>query len=66
MIIKYASKEDVEAISAVESECFPPSEAATEKEFVERVKHYGNVEWHQMRLTFWWYFYEWKLYNKQI
>ena len=28
MIIKYASKEDVEAISAVERECFPPSEAA--------------------------------------
>lgn len=52
MIIKYASKEDVEAISAVERECFSPSEAATEKEFVERVKHYGNVEWRQMRLTF--------------
>ena len=45
MIIKYASKEDVEAISAVERECFPPSEAATEKEFVERVKHYGNHFW---------------------
>ena len=37
MIIKYASKEDVEAISAVERECFPSTEAATEKEFVERV-----------------------------
>ena len=45
MIIKYASKEDVEAISAVERECFPPSEAATEKEFVERVKHYVNHFW---------------------
>ena len=45
MIIKYASKEDVEAISAVERECFPPSEAATEKEFIERVKHYGNHFW---------------------
>lgn len=35
MIIKYASKEDVEAISAVERECFPPSEAATEKSLLK-------------------------------
>lgn len=26
----------------MEAECFPPAEAATEKEFVERVKYYGK------------------------
>ncbi len=45
MVIKYATKKDITAIAAVEAECFPPSEAATEKEFVERVKYYGNHFW---------------------
>ncbi len=45
MIIKHATKEDVKAIAAVEAECFPPSEAATEKEFSERVQYYGNHFW---------------------
>lgn len=45
MNIKYATTEDIAAIAAVEAECFPPAEAATEKEFVERVKHYGNHFW---------------------
>ena len=39
MVIKYATKEDIAAIAAVEAECFPPAEAATEKEFVDRVKY---------------------------
>ena len=38
MIIKYATTEDIAAIAAVEAECFPPAEAATEKEFIDRVK----------------------------
>ena len=42
MIIKYATTEDIAAIAAVEAECFPPAEAATAKEFVDRVKYYGN------------------------
>ena len=42
MEIKYATTEDITAIAAVEAECFPPAEAATEKEFVERVKYYGK------------------------
>ena len=45
MVIKYATKEDIAAIAAVEAECFPPVEAATEKEFVDRVKYYGNHFW---------------------
>ena len=45
MTIKYAAKEDISAIAAVEAECFPPAEAAIEAEFVERVKYYGNHFW---------------------
>ena len=45
MIIKYATAEDIVAIAAVEAECFPPAEAATEKEFIDRVKYYGNHFW---------------------
>ena len=42
MKIKYATTADITAIAAVEAECFPPAEAATEKEFIERVKYYGK------------------------
>lgn len=45
MKIRYAKMEDVAAIAAVEAECFPPAEAATEKEFTERVRYYGNHFW---------------------
>lgn len=45
MIIKYATTDDIAAIAAVEAECFPPAEAATAKEFVDRVKYYGNHFW---------------------
>ena len=45
MVIKYATEEDIAAIAAVEAECFPPEEAATEKEFIDRVKYYGNHFW---------------------
>ena len=45
MVIKYATAEDITAIAAVEAECFPPAEAATEKEFIDRVKYYGNHFW---------------------
>lgn len=45
MNIRYAEMEDVAAIAAVEAECFLPAEAATEKDFVERVQHYGNHFW---------------------
>lgn len=45
MNIRYAGKEDIAAIAAVEAECFPPAEAATEKDFIERVQYYGNHFW---------------------
>lgn len=45
MNIQYATMKDITAIARVEAECFPPAEAATEKEFVERVKYYGNHFW---------------------
>ena len=42
MRIKYATMEDLAAVAAVEAKCFPPAEAATEKEFIERVKYYAK------------------------
>lgn len=45
MIIRTAKSNDISAIAAVEDECFPIAEAATEKDFVERVKYYGNHFW---------------------
>ena len=45
MKIRYAEMKDIAAITAVEAECFPPAEAATEKDFIERVSHYGNHFW---------------------
>ena len=45
MDIRYATIEDIKEITAVETECFPPAEAATEKEFIERVRYYGNHFW---------------------
>lgn len=45
MTIRYATQEDIKAIAAIEAECFPVAEAATEKDFVGRVKDYGNHFW---------------------
>lgn len=45
MKIRYATENDIADISAVEAACFPPAEAATEAEFVGRVRHYGNHFW---------------------
>ena len=45
MRIKYATMEDLAAVAAVEAKCFPPAEAATEKEFVDRIRYYGNHFW---------------------
>lgn len=43
--IRTASLSDLDAIAAVEAECFPPAEAATRAEFAERLKHYANHFW---------------------
>lgn len=45
MKIRHATKHDVSAISEVEAKCFPPSEAASEKAFTERIESYGNHFW---------------------
>ena len=45
MMIRNASIRDLDAIAAVEAECFPSAEAATREEFSERIKYYGNHFW---------------------
>ena len=45
MVIKHASRKDIAALTAVATACFPPAEAATEKEFIDRVQYYGNHFW---------------------
>lgn len=45
MEIRHATKHDISAISEIEAKCFPPSEAASEKAFTQRVENYGNHFW---------------------
>jgi predicted N-acetyltransferase YhbS len=45
MNIRHATEQDIDAIAAVEAECFPAAEAATKEEFIERVTYYGNHFW---------------------
>lgn len=45
MVIKHATRKDIAALTAVETACFPPTEAATEKDFIDRVQYYGNHFW---------------------
>lgn len=45
MNIRYASLHDLAAVTAIENECFPIAEAATEKDFTERIQYYGNHFW---------------------
>lgn len=45
MRIRTAQMDDVDAVAAVEKECFPPAEAATREKFAERILHYGNHFW---------------------
>ena len=45
MLIRTATIEDLDAIAAVEAECFPVAEAATKEEFMERLLHYANHFW---------------------
>lgn len=43
--VRNATVEDLAAIAAVEAECFPVAEAATEAEFRERIVCYGGHFW---------------------
>ena len=45
MTIRTATIEDLDAVSAVEAQCFPPSEAATREEFKDRLTHYADHFW---------------------
>lgn len=45
MKIRMGSMKDLEAISAIELRCFPIEEAATEKDFKERLTVYPNHFW---------------------
>lgn len=42
MLIRTATINDLDAITAVEAECFPTAEAATRDEFRDRLEHYAN------------------------
>ena len=45
MEIRTATMNDLDAVAAVEAECFPEAEAATKEEFAERIKYYGDHFW---------------------
>ena len=45
MIIRTATIHDLEAVSAVEAECFPAAEAATPEEFRDRLTAYPDHFW---------------------
>lgn len=45
MIIRTATIQDLDAVSAVEAECFPPAEAATREDFEHRLAHYADHFW---------------------
>ena len=45
MLIRTAVMDDLEALAAVEAECFPPAEAATEEDLRGRLEHYGDHFW---------------------
>lgn len=43
--IRTAVMADLDAIARVEAACFPPAEAATKKEFADRLAHYAGHFW---------------------
>ena len=45
MLIRTATIDDLDAVTAVEAECFPPAEAATRSDFEHRLIHYSNHFW---------------------
>ena len=42
MLIRTATLEDIDSITAVEAVCFPAAEAATREEFLQRLTYYGS------------------------
>lgn len=45
MLIRTAAFTDLDAVTAVEAECFPPAEAATRADFEHRLAHYSDHFW---------------------
>lgn len=45
MLIRTAAISDLDAVTAVEAECFPPAEAATREDFERRLAHYSDHFW---------------------
>lgn len=45
MLVRTATIEDLDAVTAVEAECFPPAEAATRKDFEGRLAAYADHFW---------------------
>lgn len=45
MLIRTATLADLDAVAAVEAECFPPAEAATRADFERRLTHYSDHFW---------------------
>ena len=45
MNIRIATIKDLDAVTAVEAECFPPAEAATREELEERLTYYDDHFW---------------------
>lgn len=45
MLIRTATLLDLDQIAQVESECFPPAEAATRERFYDRLTHYPSHFW---------------------
>lgn len=45
MLIRTATIDDLDAVTAVEAECFPPAEAATRADFERRLAHYAGHFW---------------------
>ncbi len=45
MTIRTATINDLDAITAVEAECFPPAEAASREEFASRLAYYADHFW---------------------
>ena len=45
MNIRSASMQDIEEISAIENECFPPEQACTREQFQQRLTYYPEHFW---------------------
>ena len=45
MTIRTATMNDLNAITAVEAECFPAAEAASREEFSKRLTYYNDHFW---------------------